>query len=116
MWPQANIAIVTGAASGLVVLDADMAKGAARTLAALEERYGALPPTVGQRTGTGQHAFFQHPGTTVRNGVENLGAGLDIRGDGGYVVAPPSLHANGNRYTWEQALARACWRRCLPGF
>ena len=51
--------------------------------------------------GGGRHIFFQHPGGEVTGGGGKLGAGLDVKGDGGYVVAPPSLHASGRRYEWE---------------
>jgi putative DNA primase/helicase len=101
MWPAANIAIRTGAVSGLAVLDQDNLKGGADGRSALERSYGPLPETVQGLTGNGLHEFFLHPGTPVKNGVETLGAGLNIRGDGGYVVAPPSLHTSGKHYAWE---------------
>jgi predicted P-loop ATPase len=101
MWPQANIAIRTGAVSGLVVLDNDSYKGGDASLHELEQSYSPLPETVLSLTGKGQHYCFAYPGTHVKNGVESLGAGLDIRGDGGYIIAPPSLHATGRRYVWE---------------
>jgi hypothetical protein len=100
-WPGANVGIRTGAASGLVVIDVDPQHGGDRSLAALIERHGeffAACRTV--RTGSGGvHLYFRHPGTAVRNDTgRRLGAGLDVRGDGGYVVGPPSLHASGRRY------------------
>jgi hypothetical protein len=103
MWPQANIGIATGTGSGLVVLDHDSYKeGGDTSLEELEQSYSALPGTVQQLTGGGGvQYFFQHPGTRVKNGVQTLGAGLDIRGDGGYVIVPPSLHVSGKRYIWE---------------
>jgi hypothetical protein len=102
MWPHANIGIATGAVSGLVVLDNDSYKGGDESLSALECTYQPLPETVQQLTGGGGvHYCFAHPGTPVKNGVETLGAGLDIKGDGGYIVVPPSLHASGKRYAWE---------------
>jgi putative DNA primase/helicase len=67
----------------------------------LEQAYGAFPKTVLSLTGTGQHYLFQHPGPLIRNSVETLGDGLDVRGDGGFIIAPPSLHASGRRYAWE---------------
>ena len=53
------------------------------------------------RHGGGLHYVFAHPGPPVKNKVDTLGAGLDIRGNGGYIIAPPSLHKSGKRYTWE---------------
>ena len=102
MWPDANVAIRTGAVSGLVVLDDDSYKGGDESLSDLERTYQPLPETAQQLTGGGGVQFlFMHPGTHVKNGVESLGTGLDIRGDGGYVIAPPSLHESGKHYAWE---------------
>jgi KaiC/GvpD/RAD55 family RecA-like ATPase len=101
-WPAANVGVVTGAESGLVVLDVDPRHGGAETLAALEAEFGLLPPTVRAVTGGGgTHVYFSHPGRPVRNSSNRVGPGLDVRGDGGYVAAAPSLHASGNRYGWE---------------
>jgi hypothetical protein len=98
----ANVGIRTGAESGLVVLDVDEEPGGHDTLAALEQDYGKLPATVESITGGGgRHIFFTHPGQPVRNAQGKLGPGLDVRGDGGYVVAPPSTHDSGRRYEWE---------------
>jgi putative DNA primase/helicase len=102
MWPQANIGVATGAVSGLVVLDEDTYKGGDQSRIDLERSYSPLPETVQQLTGGGGvQYFFGHPGTPVKNGVETLGVGLDIRGDGGYIIGPPSLHASGKQYAWE---------------
>jgi uncharacterized protein YdaU (DUF1376 family) len=65
--------------------------------------YGGLPDTLTAITGNGKHLYFKHPGGTVKNSTSQLAAGVDVRADGGYVVAPPSLHANGERYRWEEA-------------
>lgn len=101
-WPTANIAIVTGATSGVVVLDEDSYKGGDASRHDLEQTYTPLPETIQQLTGGGgMQFFFAHPGTHVKNSVRHLGPGLDMRGDGGYVIAPPSLHASGKRYAWE---------------
>ena len=97
--PGANVGIRTGAASGLVVLDVDGAEGEAslRQLVELHGRFRAL----WVRTGSGGwHAYLAHPREHVGNSARKLGRGLDVRGDGGYVVAPPSLHVSGQRYTW----------------
>ena len=102
LWPEANIALVTGEASGLVVLDVDPRHGGELALNELQDRFGEWPATVTARTGGGGwHYFFRHPGVRVPNSSGLLGPGLDVRGDGGYVVAPPSLHASGYRYTWD---------------
>ncbi len=100
-WPSANVGLRTGAESNLVVLDADAGTGGRETLAQLEAACGPLPPTLMVETGGGGvHYYFCHPGTRVTTNAGTLGPGLDVRGDGGYVVAPPSLHRNGRRYQW----------------
>lgn len=100
--PEANIAIACGKRSGIVVLDVDAGHGGYESLTVLFEKYGPLPTTPVSKTGSGgEHIFFKHPGIEIRNSAGKLGKGLDIRGDGGYVVAPPSIHPNGNAYQWE---------------
>ncbi len=100
-WPEANLGVVTGAISGLVVLDVDPAKGGLSSLAAVEATFGPLPATVRVRTGGGGlHLCFRHPGHPVACAVA-LRPGLDVRGDGGYVVAPPSIHPSGRPYIFE---------------
>ena len=96
-----NIGIVAGPVSGIVVLDVDGEEGDA-TLKEL----GQLPPTPTVKTGKGRHYYFRQPSFTVNNRVR-LMPGLDIRGAGGYVVAPPSRHENGRQYEWEVDLAQA---------
>jgi putative DNA primase/helicase len=100
--PDANVGIATGARSGLVVLDVDPRSGGDDSLADLEREHGDLPHTVESLTGgRGRHIFFAHPGGSIRN--PRLAPGLDLKGDGGYIVAPPSVHASGNPYVWELA-------------
>jgi hypothetical protein len=99
-WPQANVAIVTGAVSGLVVLDMDPKHGGEASLSDLERRHGQLPPTVESLSGGGgRHLYFAHPGGHVHNRV-GLAPGIDLRADGGVIVAPPSLHPSGAHYAW----------------
>lgn len=99
-WPDAGVAVVTGSVSGLVVVDVDPRHGGDASLRALERAHGALPVTVEAITGGGgRHLYFAHPGRTVRNQVA-VAPGIDLRGDGGYVVAPPSVHPSGQRYAW----------------
>jgi hypothetical protein len=107
-WPGAGIAVVTGRISGLVVLDVDAGHGGDESLEKLEREHGALPTTVECRTGGGgRHLYYAHPGGLIRNKV-GLAPGIDIRADGGYVVAPPSLHASGSRYVWVEGRAPEC--------
>lgn len=99
-WPDANLGIVTGAISNLVVLDVDPTHGGDRSLEALEAHHGRLPRTLEAATGGGgRHFYFSHPDGFVRNRV-GIAAGVDLRGDGGYVVAPPSIHPSGAQYLW----------------
>ncbi len=101
-WPEANVGIVTGKASGLVVLDVDPKNGGDESLLDQIAANGPLPNTVECLTGGGgRHLYFQYPGQLIQNSAGLLGPGLDIRGDGGQVVAPPSVHKSGNRYVWE---------------
>jgi hypothetical protein len=99
-WPFANIGLAVGQ-SGLFVLDVDSRHGGDETLAALEARHGDLPRTWRFLTGGGGvHVLFRDPGAELdlRNSARRLGPGLDTRGRGGFIVAPPSLHASGRRY------------------
>jgi hypothetical protein len=95
--PTMGVGIVTGAISNLVVLDFDGELGAA-TEQQILDRLGAGP--VSLTGGGGCHRFFSHPGRKVptRKGIL---PGMDIRGDGGFIVAPPSVHASGRQYSWD---------------
>jgi len=104
-WPWAGVGILTGARSGLVVVDVDPAHGGRDSLSALRSKGVQLPRTLYARTGGGGwHLFYAHPGRHVANATGHLGSvtltGIDLRGDGGYVVAAPSGHHSGCRYTW----------------
>jgi predicted P-loop ATPase len=100
-WPDANVGIATG--RGLVVVDIDPQHGGDVGLEDCVARLGALPDTVECLTGGGgRHIYLSVPaGTEVRNSASKLAPGVDVRGDGGYVVAAPSGHASGRAYTWE---------------
>ena len=93
--------VATGAASGFFVLDVDGEIGV-ESLRELEARHGRLPDTVEQITGSGgRHILFGYPpGVSIGNKVALL-PGLDVRGDGGYIVVAPSVHASGRKYAWE---------------
>lgn len=100
--PDANVGIATGGRSGIVVLDVDPRHGGDESLLTLATEHGKLPDTVESMTGSGgRHIIFAHPGCEIGNTSNNPAQGLDIRGDGGYIVAPPSLHPNGKFYEWE---------------
>jgi hypothetical protein len=100
--PKANLGLST---ARLVVVDADPRHGGDETLAALEREH-EFPPTWRVITGSlGRHVYFACPDgaeVSCSNAEHNpvLGAGIDIRSQGGYVVAPPSVHISGRSYTW----------------
>jgi len=96
-WPTANIAIPTGAVSGFVALDID--PGGDDSLVELTRQYGALPETCAVKTGRGRQLWFENPSVPV-GCKAGFRRGLDFRGNGGYVIVPPSLHTNGKRYTF----------------
>ena len=97
--PTPNIGIATGTPSGFFVLDVDGDEGAAE-IKRQEKTHGPLPRTVESITGSGgRHLLFRLPDFEVPNRTKFL-PGLDIRGNGGLIVAPPSIHLSGNRYAW----------------
>lgn len=99
-WPLANLGVRTGAASGLLVLDVDGAVGM-DALRALSRERGPLRAAWARSGSGGWHAYLRMPaGVRVPNSAGRLGPGLDIRADGGSIVAPPSLHASGGHYQW----------------
>lgn len=101
-WPDANIGLATGEASNVIVVDVDGAPGEQ----AIAERELCIPDTLEAQTARGRHIFFRWPGRRVPNAAAALPK-VDVRGDGGYVVAPPSKHASGATYRWanEEAIA-----------
>jgi replicative DNA helicase len=93
--PDANLSIVTGEESGIFVLDIDPRSGGEQTISDLTEDHGLLPDTPTFFTGSGGfHLLFKHPGGYVPTKSE-IGPGLDIRGNGGQIIAPPSRNING---------------------
>jgi hypothetical protein len=104
-YPEANIGIATGALSDLFVLDVDPDKGGEDSLRSLEAQFGSLPQTIEVLTGGGgRHYYFRHPRIPIGNSASQLGPGLDIKTEGGQVVAPPSIHPKTKRaYEWEAA-------------
>ncbi len=104
LWQQrfsgANIGIACGQDSGIFVLDVDPRHGGDKSLAELLDEHGPMPFTLQVITGSeGMHFYFAWPGLQIANKVSLL-PGVDIRGGGGLVVAPPSIHISGRRYEW----------------
>jgi hypothetical protein len=98
-WPSANIGVATGRASGLLVVDVDPRNGGDKSLASLVEAHGDLPPTITVRTGGGgTHLYFRHP--RRKKASWKLAKGVDLRSNGGFVVAPPASHLTGKAYSW----------------
>jgi len=98
-WPHANVGVATGPESGVVVLDIDPRHGGDQELSRLCDEHELLPPGPACETGGGgQHYYFRHPGGKVRS--RTIAPGIDVKGDGGQVVAPPSVHQSGMPYEW----------------
>jgi Bifunctional DNA primase/polymerase, N-terminal len=101
--PERGIGVACGPRSGCFGLDVDPRHGGHTSLAQLVERYGRLPRTWAAQSGSGEglHVFFAWPdGMEIRNSAGKVGPGLDVRGEGGFMVLPPSLHRTGGRYRW----------------
>jgi hypothetical protein len=107
--PGHNIGVATGEPSGVFVIDVDTKKAdGEKELRQLEAQLGELPATVESITpGGGRHIFFRHPGWPVKCSQGEFAAGIDLRGDGGYVIVPPSVHPTGRRYFWSVDAADA---------
>jgi len=119
-----NIGIATGEESGIIVLDVDVKSGGLDTLKQWIDKHGLLPEVPVQQTGSscpktqarGRHYFFKYPtdekGKPLEIGnkanidpgegikVKNGQSGIDIRANGGQVVAAPSIHPSGTAYEW----------------
>ncbi len=107
-WAEATgIGLLTGSRTKHFVLDVDRKIGLS-ILLKWQSEYGDLPITWTQRTGGGGAQYFYHePGFMIRNSAGKLGPGIDVRGEGGFVVAPPSIHPSGNEYRWAEG--RSPW-------
>lgn len=98
-WPDANIGMPTGPTSGRLALDVDPRNGGDASLERLTAKYGRLPETAEQVTGGGgRHYILCDPGISV---PKTLAPGIDLKGDGGYIVLAPSMHASGRAYQWD---------------
>lgn len=104
-WPNASIGVATGSASNLIVIDEDIDEDKGlngyHSIRAWERENGELPETVRAITGRGgAHVYYRYEGNDIKNRAGLL-EGVDVRGEGGYVIAPPSFHPNHTRYEWE---------------
>ena len=98
-WPDANIAIPTGAASGLLAIDIDPRNGGDESWEALILEHGRPPETAEQISGGGgRHIFFRDPGVPV---PKELAPGIDVKSSGGYIIVEPSVHPSGQQYAWD---------------
>lgn len=103
----AGVAIATGAASGVVVIDIDPRNGGDDTLTFLESMHGELPHTIEVATGGGgRHLYFKHPGGIFPSAKP--WSGIDVKSDGGYVAAPFSVHPSGLKYRWKEGCDPDC--------
>jgi Bifunctional DNA primase/polymerase, N-terminal len=100
---RAGVGIRTGAASGLLVVDVDPRHNGDETLTRLEREHTPLLTLRSRTGGGGEHLFFLDPGGPV---VGTLGPGVEVKHEGGYVIAPPSRHPSGRRYAWSRAGSR----------
>jgi hypothetical protein len=95
-----NIGIPTGSVSGFWVLDIDVEKDGEASIRALEAKHGRLPRTREVLTGgDGRHLWWKYTGPT-QSTTGRIAPGIDTRGDGGYVICPPSIHPSGRVYAW----------------
>ena len=103
-WPDAGVGIPTGEVNRIFVLEADTVEGhgvnGLAGLEALEARHGFLPATLMAESPSGSvHRYFNWPGKEIKNSTGRLARGVDVKGDGGMVVAPPTRTPKG-RYRW----------------
>lgn len=106
-WPNANVAIVTGETSGIFVVEADTTEGhgvdGLASIRQLEAKHGPFPETRMAVSPSGSvHRYYRHPGagTYIKNSTSELAPGVDVRGDGGMVIAPPSIKPGAGEYRW----------------
>ena len=100
-WPRAGLGVATGAKSNVWVLDLD-GDGALAWYKSKCREHG-LTKTRGAKTGRGRHLWWRWPDdaeVTIRNTQKQIAPGVDVRGEGGYVVVPPTMHRSGVRYEW----------------
>jgi hypothetical protein len=98
-WPDANIGVPTGPASGILVIDIDPRNGGDTSWDSLILKHGSYPATAEQITGGGgRHIVFRDPAVVV---PKELAPGIDMKGRGGYIIVAPSIHPSGQQYIWD---------------
>jgi hypothetical protein len=108
-WPNANIGIVTGPKSGIFVVEADTPEGhdvdGIASLRELETEHGPLPATLMAESPSGSlHYYLNFPhDVTIKSSTSRIGTGIDVLGDGGMVIAPPSVRPGKGHYKWLNA-------------
>ena len=95
---SANVSITTG--NGLVVLDVDADRGGYESLEQLERQLGPLPRTMTVKTGGGGMHIYAKVPSSVRVRSTELAPGIELKGEGGSIIAPPSRHVSGEQYVW----------------
>lgn len=99
-YPEANLGVLTGIQSGIMVVDVDPRNGGNESLKKLVKEYGALPHTIQSHTGgDGDHFFFKCDSQYIKCKC-NFRPGIDIKANGGYIVVPPSKHISKENYYW----------------
>lgn len=107
LHPDANIGIATGPESGFFAVDVDTNHGKGKygdvSLEQLEKDHGKLPDDVVAITGSGgNHYLYQYPSALeIPCSTGKLGASIDVRGAGGYIIVEPSIHISGHAYAWD---------------
>ncbi|MGA9988651.1 MAG: bifunctional DNA primase/polymerase, partial [Terriglobales bacterium] len=112
-YERCNWGVVTGPESGVFAIDVDGESGE-ESFSSLVDEHGVWTETLAVTTARGRHFYFDWPASgTIRNSAGKLGAGVDVRGDGGYCVIPPSVHPDGPIYRWAsanfQTAPAPCW-------
>lgn len=102
-YPGCNWALACGAASGVFVLDVDGPEGEAAISRLIGQHGNDWTETLKVKTARGMHLYFKYPECTIRNSTSKLAQGLDVRGEGGYVLVPPSVHPGGLIYCWAES-------------
>jgi hypothetical protein len=106
LWPNANVGIATGPDSGFFVIETDTPEGhnvdGLASLKKLEAKHGQLPETLmAESPSRSRHHYFKYPaGIKIKNSTSKIGAGIDSRGDGGMMIAPPSVKPGVGEYKW----------------